>query len=738
MIVVPATASAQAAAGNTAETSGRAAPAPANRPGIGLVLSGGGARGLAHIGVLKVLEELRVPVDYITATSMGAIVGGLYASGVSAREMERMVTSLDWPSFFSDQPPRRELSVRRKDEDAQYTIPLELGFRDFSFRLSKGALSGQNLELLLHGLTWRDDDVGSFDKLPIPFRAVATDLVDGKEVVFDRGPLYIAMRGSMSVPGIFAPLDVGGRMLGDGGLVKNLPVDVVKAMGAEIVIAINIGTPLMTREQLSSFLGIAEQSINILTEQNVRTQRALLVPSRDVLIEPDLGALSASDFEKGATFIELGDKAARAAAGALRHYALSADAYAAYRDTLRRPHGLASLELTFAGVRGTEITNPEVLQAQVGLAPGAKLDLQAAQRDIATLYGRGDFERIEYRLIDVQRQRGVEFYVAEKPWGPNFLLFGVGFASDTQGENMFGLRARHKRIWLNSLGAEWINDVEVGTTNRFSSALYQPLNLAQTVFLSAYGSIAGVPENVFVRGVKVAGYDVLDERAGLDIGYATGAWGDIRIGPQYAHQRADPTVSLPALPAARRDEWGVAFLGRIDTQDNTFFPRSGLRARVSAFSGTQRQEGANRNVSRAEVDVHQSIPVGERDAINLGVRLAATNRFDPAHLGNFRLGGFLDISGLRTSEIEGSYLARARIVYLHRMGNLPVFGNAYYAGASLEIGNAWRQRSAISLDDTYKAGSVFLAADSPLGPFYVAWGHASRGESTWYLLLGRP
>src|SRR4029079_1561538 len=162
----------------------------------------------------------------------------------------------------------RELAVRRKLEDALYTIPLELGFRDFSFKLATGALTGQNLGLLLHALTWRDDDIGSFDNLPIPFRAVATNLVDGAEVVFDRGPLYIAMRGSMSIPGLFATLDLDGRMLGDGGLVKNLPVDIVKAMGAEVVIAINIGTPLMTREQLSSLFGVAEQSINILTEQN--------------------------------------------------------------------------------------------------------------------------------------------------------------------------------------------------------------------------------------------------------------------------------------------------------------------------------------------------------------------------------------------------------------------------------------------------------------------------------------
>jgi NTE family protein len=714
------------------------AQTPTRRPKIGVVLSGGGARGLTHIGVLKVLEELRVPIDYITATSMGAIVGGLYASGISASEMEQFVTALDWPAFFSDQPHRRELSVRRKREDTLYTIPLELGFRDFSFKLATGALTGQNLELLLHGLTWRDDDIGSFDNLPIPFRAVATNLLDGREVVFDRSPLYIAMRGSMSIPGIFAPLDLDGRMLGDGGLVKNLPVDIVKAMGAEVVIAINIGTPLMTREQLSSFVGVAEQSINILTEQNVRVQRALLVPPRDVLIEPDLGDLSTTDFDKGVRFIALGEKAARAAADALARYALPADDYAAYRVALRRPMGPADPELEFAGIRGTEITHPEVLQAQVDLKPGAKIDFPTAQTDIATLYGRGDFARIDYELIGRPPQRGVQFVVAEKPWGPDYLVFGAGFSSDTQGENTFGLRTQYKRTWLNSLGAEWGNDIELGTTNSLRSELYQPLNLAQTVFVAPYAGIGTTTEGIFSQSVKVAEYRVLDERVGVDVGYAFGSWGELRIGPVYVHERGDPAIASPTFPVTRLDEWGLGLLGRIDTQDNAFFPRHGLRLTLSAFSGTRRQQDVDRKVSRVELDVHQSIPFGDLDAINLGLRLAGTNVFDATLLGNFRLGGFLEISGLRSQQLEGAYLGRARAVYLHRMGTLPVFGNTYYLGGSLEVGNVWQQRSAISFGDTYKAGSVFFAADTPFGPFYIAWGHTNRGDSTWYLLLGRP
>ncbi len=561
-------------------------------------------------------------------------------------------------------------------------------------------------------------------------------MVDGKPVVFDRGPLYLAMRASMSIPGVFAPLEVEGKILGDGGLVNNLPVDLVKAMGADVVIAVNIGTPLMTREKLASFIGIAEQSINILTEQNVRAQLALLT-QRDVLIAPDLGELTALDFTQGARFVALGEKAARAATDALRRYSLPAEAYAAYQVALRRAPVDADPALTFVGVKGAEMTNPDVLQGQVGLEPGAKVDLPRAQADIAVLYGRGDFERIDYRLIEERGQRGIEFVASEKPWGPNFLQFGVGLSSDMQGDSSFGLRIGHKRTWLNMLGAQWVNEVNLGTATSYATELYQPLGLTQTWFASAYGSIGTAPLDFFGSGSKVAEYEVLTERVGVDLGYAFGTWGELRVGPQFIHQRAHPTVALPGFPVSTTDAWGAALLARADTQDNAFFPHRGLRVSVSLFSGKQREDGVDRSVTRGEIDVHQSIPLGERDTVNLGVRAAATS-LTRAPVTDYRLGGFLELSGLRTEELEGPYLGRARAVYLHRMGSLPVLGSTYYLGGSLEVGNVWPSRGAIAASDTIKAGSVFIAADTLFGPLYLAWGHTTRGDSSWYLFLGRP
>ncbi|HET9047275.1 MAG TPA: patatin-like phospholipase family protein, partial [Casimicrobiaceae bacterium] len=293
----------------------------AKRPKVCLVLSGGGARGLAHIGVLKVLDELRVPIDCIAATSMGAIVGGLSASGMSPLEMQERLAKVDWSSLFSDSPPRRDLDIRRKIEDARFPIPLEFGFSDGGVHLAKGAIAGGNLELYLHELTRRADALPNFDRLPTPFRAVATNMVTGEKHVFDSGPLYVALRASMSVPGLFTPMEVDNQIFGDGGLVDNLPVDIVRQMGADVIIAVNIGTPLMSAEQLQSIVGLTAQSLNILTQQNVRASIAVLRQGPHVLISPELGKLTFADFSSATKLVELGESAARAQAAALSTYA---------------------------------------------------------------------------------------------------------------------------------------------------------------------------------------------------------------------------------------------------------------------------------------------------------------------------------------------------------------------------------------------------------------------------------
>ena len=726
------------------------------RPKIGLVLSGGGARGLTHIGVLKVLHEMRVPLHYIAATSMGAIVGGLYASGMTPDQMQRHLGAVSWPTLLSDSPERRDVGFRRKEVQAAFPLAFEFGYRDGELLWFKGALSGANLELFLHELTRKVDNVENFDKLPIPYRAIATNMISGKEVVFDSGRLYQAMRASMSVPGMFAPVEIDGRILGDGGLVNNLPVDVVRAMGADIVIAVNIGTPLMSRDQLESVLGYASQMLNILTEQNVRAQLALLKPT-DILISPDLGNLTFIDFAAGPEFVELGEKAAEAVRSQLVALADSPERYAAYERKLAVPPAALPEKLDFVTIEGTHYANPEVLEAQMRTKPDEPFKLETLESDMARLYGRGDFEQLDYQLMTVGRQTGVVINVVEKSWGPNFLRFGVTLSTDFQGETFFNLLMGHRRVWLNSLGAEWSNELVLGSTRRYATEFYQPLTLGRSLFASAYGLIQRAPEYFFEGDKRVAEYDVLVETAGADLGWTLGTSGEIRAGLKYIHWRGDPTVSdNPIFTTIKTDEAGARVLLRWDTLDHPYFPRKGLRANVEGFLGTRSTTVFGHtfdkdNSSRSLAFVDAAWSPTPSTALNFHVRAGAiTNARAENVIADYNLGGFLQLSGLRTNQLSGNYMAFGRVVGYHQIATMPIVGRAVYVGGSVEAGNTWACRTktqptedelgcskGVSFVDMYTAGSVFLAADTWLGPFYVGWGYASGGHRSFYLYLGR-
>jgi NTE family protein len=717
-------------------------PAPKPRPKIGLVLSGGGARGITHIGVLKVMEQLRVPVDYIAATSMGAIVGGLYASGMSPAEMEKQLTTVSWPTLLSDSAPRRDVGFRVKEEDAKFPFAFEIGFRDWQFRAFKGALSGSNLESFLHELTRSVDNVPTFNQLPIPFRAIATDMVTGREFIFDRGPIYQAMRASMSVPGMFTPAEIDGHILGDGGLVNNLPVDVVRAMGADIVIAVNIGTPLMSRDQLSSVLGYTAQMVNILTEQNVRAQLASLRPG-DILISPDLGDLTFVDFAKGPQFIVLGEKAAEGMREKLAALSESESTYLAFQASLLVPIEKIPRTLDFVRIEGTHYANPQVLEDQMQTKPGEPFRIDVLEKDMSRLYGRGDFEQIDYRLVQDTHQQGLIIDVTEKSWGPNYLRFGLSFATDMQGDTSFDLMVGHKRTWLNSLGAEWINEAALGTVNRYATEFYQPLSVGNYVFASAHGLIQRGPEYIFQGNQRIAEYSVLTETAGLDFGAPISTFGEVRLGYLWTHQRGNPTIAVPGFPSAVSTESGGRLLARWDSLDNPYFPRKGLKFVGDLFVGSNHQSAAGiadytSTGQRGSVYANAGLEATPVDFFNVALRGGAIHNERTDIINNLTLGGFLNLSGLRTNQLDGRYLALGRVVYYHQIAAPRFLGGGIFVGGSIETGNVWQQRNDVSASGLLAAGSVFLAADTWIGPFYFAYGRASGGQSSFYLYLGRP
>jgi len=712
------------------------ASSASGRPKVCLVLSGGGARGAAHIGVLKVLEELRVPVDCITGTSMGALVGGAYASGMSIPEMEKLIESITTNVLFRDNPPRQEETIRRKEDDRTILFGLELGVRDGEVLLQKGVVSGIQLEAVLRQLS-KVQGSKRFDQLPIPFRAVATDLVNGKAVVFDEGDLPRVMRASMSVPGVIAPAQIGDMLLVDGGLTNNLPVDVARAMGADIVIAVNLGTPLMKREQLGSVLGVTGQMIGILTEQNVRVSLASLKPT-DVLIEPALGNFSAGDFDHLPQAVPIGEAAARAAASRLAALSLSPPAYASLRERQQAPppqvHGTVD-EIRFPGLKRV---NPDSLLTFLDTRPGEPFDEERFDRDLRRLYGSGDFEHVDYQIIEEAGKQIVSVSAIEKSWGPNYLRFGLGLQSDFKGANYFNLAASYRRTWENALGAEWRTDVQMGQVGYLTTEWYQPLGTRSGVFIAPSATIVRRNIDIYQDSDRIARYDLASSYGSLDIGRAFTRYGEIRVGVRFGRSKATLDTGPPELEPSPSSipRAAITFRALLDQLDNANFPREGFAGSLDLLSSSTAL-GARDNYTRWDLNAIVAKSWG-RHTVMVGGRFAGALGGDtlPAY-DLVQWGGFLQQSGLPAGALLGQQLNFGRAIYQYKLAEQKLI-EGLYVGASAEVGRMDRPLVAGSLTGTLFSGALFVGADTPIGPLYLGFGTASGGHNSAYLFLGRP
>ncbi|MEM8964745.1 MAG: patatin-like phospholipase family protein, partial [Acidobacteriota bacterium] len=504
---------------------------PADRPKIGIAFSGGGALGCAHLGVLEVLEEMRVPIDYIAGTSMGSIVGGLYAAGLSTDEMRDALVSTDWSDAFRDKPAREDLSFRRKQEDQRYLLNLELGIGRGGLRVPSGLISGQKLFFLLRKFALPVSGIDDFDDLPIPFRAVATDIETGEVVVLEDGDLARAMRASMAIPGAFAAVDLDGRRLVDGGVVNNLPIDIVRAMGADIVIAIDLGTPISERGEIQSFVQILGQTTSMITRSNVRRQ----LPDADLVLNPYVRDFGILEFESATAIIEKGVEEARAHVVDLEPYALDEASYAAHRAARPTPPPLPTT-VDFIEYRGNERVDSRIIDAQLDVRPGDPLDLDTVAEDLGRVYGLGDFEAVEVSLATRATAEGEVEYgliidIREKDWGPTYLHGGLSLTSDFEGEGFdFGLLVNVNRTRLNARGGEWRNDLLVGQRRRLVSELYQPLDFNGRFFVAPSIDILRDRVGLFEGGEEISKLDLESNILRLDVGYQAGRFGEFRLG----------------------------------------------------------------------------------------------------------------------------------------------------------------------------------------------------------------
>lgn len=702
------------------------------RPKIALVLSGGGARGFAHIGVLRALQELRIPVDFVVGTSMGSVVGGAFAAGSSVEQLEQLVRRTDWNAVVADRPPRDQLVFRRREEDLLLPSRIELGASMEGVTLPPAAAGNESLELALsqvlpHGA--RDKPV---DLLQLPFRSVASDLVTGELVELKDTPLFLAMRASLAVPGVFAPVRVNQRLLVDGGLVRNLPVDVAREMGADVIIAVNVGTPLAREKELVSAVSVAQQMLQILTEQNV--QRSLKeLRAGDVLLQPDLGGIGFLDFGSHDRAMKEGEAAVRAQSERLVRLALPEAQYAAYETgRLSAPVPIdMAVKLAKLEVAPSGRINPEALAVQSGLRVGQMVTGEQAQKAGNQLFGRGDLARVETEVRDDQDGRAVLIKPTEADWARSRLRVGLELNSDFTDNNAFELKVMHVLSSLNDWGAELRTVARVGTERVIGTQWWQPLGPGSQWYVAPelqYGSSAFDVFNP--SGFRQARYGYNAKTVSLALGRQLGNWGDLRY--TAVRQTVTAQQTIPHDPVRTTETQNVGALSfNVDSLDTVAFPTRGTLFTVEL----QRKMTRGRDgpvPTRQQVQALKAFSFGSWAGHVYGEW--ARNQGGAA---NSSLGGFLRLSGTTTDSVMGSRTVLGRVVMAKRIGVMPTaLGGDVRLGFSLETGAAYGADNPLKLGLLKHAASGFVSVDTRFGPLYFGAGATKSGDGSTYLFLG--
>ena len=702
------------------------------RPKIGLVLSGGAARGIAHIGVLKALEEQGVRIDAIAGTSMGAVVGGLYASGYSVDELEKLATTLDWQQALSDAPPRKDVPFRRKQDDRDFLVKQKLSFRDDgSLGLPLGVIQGQNLALLLESKLAHTADIRDFDKLPIPFRAVATDIASGEKVVFRRGHLPKVIRASMSIPAVFAPVELDGRLLVDGGMTDNIPLDVVREMGVDLAIVVDIGTPLRNRKQLATVVDVLNQSITLMTRRNSEEQLASL-RREDILVQPSLASFGVTDFGRAHDMIDAGYRATVALAprlAGLRQPEADSNLAMARSPRQRTPI------ITAIKVENDSKVSDDVIRYYIRQPIGEPLELDRLQTDMGTLYGLDYFDQVQYRVVHKGDDNTLVINARGRRGGTDYLRLGLNLSDDLRGDSAFNLGASYRVNGINRLGAEWLTRAQIGDQQELYTEFYQPLDVGSRYFIAPYLDFGSQNVEATLDNDPVAEYRLERYGFGLNVGRQIGTYGEVRLGVGKAWGEADVRIGDQDLPKVSFDEGFYELKYSFDTFDNVYFPHSGedigltVRKYDKSLDSDQSYRQWLFNLDKAFSSGPNTLVLGGKYGRTLDEAEVVTS--------SFVFGGARQLSGFRQDSVSGQNMSLLRMVYYRRLtprAYLPL-DFPLYIGGSLERGRAWNNDN--EFDSGYiNAASVFLGLETPLGPLNLSYGANDAHERAVYLNLG--
>ncbi|MDB5037906.1 MAG: hypothetical protein JWQ35_1434 [Bacteriovoracaceae bacterium] len=702
------------------------------RPKIGLALSGGGARGMAHIGVLKALEELHVPVDYIAGTSIGALIGALYASGYSVKEIENIFSTTPWEDLiFRDRVPRPDLPFRRKVDHGQYLFDFELGYRSGRFILPSGLVQGQKFSLLLDSLFLRVANTPDFSHLPIPFRAVATDAESGKMTVLDRGNLADSVRASAAYPVLFSPVEIDGKLLLDGGAVDNLPVDVVKKMGADIVIAVDISAPLQSRNDLSSFVDVSDQFVTILMRKTTQASKDLA----HLVLLPKLRDEGTFSYAGIAPLIKSGEDEVLKHESDLNRFRISDLAFQKLKHREQnKPYEPERIDAV--RVSGFQRVDKETVEQRLHLREGSPFDLTEINGELTQIYSLGDFERTDFALSEENKKNVLSVRAIEKRWGPNYLHFGVTWDGEIKGKRDGTALINIQLTRLNRLNAEWITNIEMGSTLALDSEFYQPIGYRGYFFIAPKVSALRMYQDFYADQKRVAEYEIDAVAGEVDVGVDLKRFGEIRFGLRRGFLNSESELAASSV-APFKVQTG-SFIGRmsLDQLDSIYFPSRGVYF-SSEYLASRTYLGADQSYRKLSAQIHNFYSL-DRHTVFLSASGGASLGTEVPLYDEYLLGGFRSLSGYREDELRGQDFGVGRVGYIYRLPFPPtVFWSRMFLGLWGEAGNVWSRKRDIDFSDLRYAGTLGAGFDTKLGPIFLAYGQSGSDHQQFYISVGR-
>ena len=701
------------------------------RPKIGLVLSGGGARGFAHIGVLKFLEENNVPIDYVVGTSMGSIIGGLYAIGLTPEEIESGVRGIAWDKVFDDFAYRKYKSFRRKQDNYDFYNLQRVGITDDGLQIRPGLIEGQQIELALDRLAYPGFHINDYDKLRIPFRAIATDIATGEPFVIKNGNIARAMRASMSIPGALPPITIDDTLLVDGGIANNVPIDIAREMGADIVIVVDVSAPLDSKEEIKSGLDVTGQLTTILTRRIADIQIKTMKKD-DVLIVPGEQEISSSDFEKHPELIKAGEIAAIEKLEDIKKLSISYEDYSSYVTALPKVANRNPI-IEFIEINNKTSLRDDVMRIRIHQKIGEPLDVPQLEQDLSYIYGLDYSGSVVYSLEQRDGKTGLVVYIRDRKWAHSYLQFGLDIESAFEVISITNFSASYNKNNLNDLAGEFRAVGTIGSEPKLTAELYQPVNIKLDTFVS-------LKTGFYTEIVPTLIDDHIESVQRLQRKFVTLSAGQLflqntnfSLGLSY---NDGSIVSISGLKALQPDFIESYYFAKLfhDSLDNLSFPNTGFFSSLS-YTANREDLGADQDYDQIRLTISGATTFERYTIFGRAIADASSDEENIPLNALFIHGGLFELSGTVRNELLSPYFGLLETAFYRRLGDITFL--PIYTGFSLEAGNAWDSKDDINANNMRYAGSLFIGADTFIGPLYFAIGATDQGESAIYLNIGK-